>query len=247
MTRAEFHTKIQDWLSEGCSVPLNVNERKLTLVINEAYKWFKDKYDMAHEHRYMIVSSENYKTSIWQQSRQIALPDCVVAVTKCQLPNRPLGVGDFSNLVERSFSRRHGNLAKYGMNAGGGRTDSLFYLMAKMHASYLNDLSLFTYSYEYNNRTNRLTIKGRDPQSNLLLEVYTMLSYEELFEDRLFFQYVLGKCYKSLGKVYGVVDMQLIGQLNISSGDLQSAGDDLIQEVNDDIENGQSADFFVFK
>jgi hypothetical protein len=77
------------------------------------------------------------------------------------------------------------------------------------------------------------------------MEAYANIPQENLFNDDLFFKYIVGYSKVALGNMTGRYTFTLPGGVTINAGDLVSQGKEEIKEVEEEIKNQSSSSWFI--
>lgn len=237
MTRDAFIERVIEEITEGRSMPVSPKRERINSIINDAKRYFKEYDDEASQFEYIIISSGIVNTPLFKAKRQIKLPDCVIAVTSLN------EMGTWYNTANINPDFRKTNF-NYHLAAAGDSDTMLYGVVASYYADFLRNFIVRTISYEYNNNTHALTLRGRDNFIDAVAGVYTVIPDEGMFEIDRFFRYVVGKCKISFGNVFSLVDAKLLGGLNLNVKEIKQDGKDLVKEVKDEIDGlRDSADF----
>ena len=108
----------------------------------------------------------------------------------------------------------------------------------------LNQLNKYTLKYQFNQLNHRLHILT-NVKYDVIMEAYANIPPENLFNDDLFFKYVVGQSKVALGNLVGRYSFTLPGSVTINAADLISQGKEEIKEVEDEVK-GQSTSGFFF-
>ena len=237
MTRDAFIERVIDEVTEGRSMPVSPKRDRVNTIINNAKRYFKEYDDEASQFEYIVISSGVINTDLFRAKRQVQFPSCVIAVTGLQ------EMGTWYNTANINPDFRKTNF-NYHLAAAGDSDTMLYGVVASYYADFLRNFIVRTISYEYNNNTHALTIKGRDNFIDAIASVYTLIPDEGLFEIDRFFRYVVGKCKVSFSNTFGLVDAKLLGGLTLDVKSIKADGQDLIKAVEEEIKGlRDSADF----
>lgn len=238
-TRQSFIEEIKKDASESCGVPVTVNDKRMEMLLRKAKRYFYQYYDGAVQESYLVVSKQAFGTNLFQERRMVQLPDCVKAIYQCQESDNYL----FGHNPDPDYkSRKH----FLGTALMGNSSDLVYSLTLTFYNDFVHQFDLRSVAFDYSENSNMLTILGRDPVGDLVLTVAEHVDETSLFRDHLFYNYVLGLAYKSIAKPLSVFDFKLIGGTTVNFSDIESEGNDLIQEVKDEIDDQiNTADFFI--
>ena len=108
----------------------------------------------------------------------------------------------------------------------------------------LDQMTLFTSKYHFNEQTGRLNILTRVCTS-LILEAYVNIPQENLFADNYFIKYVTGWAKTQQGNLLGRYDFNLPGGVKINSSDMISQGKEEMKEVEDALKEMRGNSNFI--
>jgi hypothetical protein len=241
MTKYEFIQMIKDELTVACALPYNLPEMEYERIIKQARNWFRSHYEEATEFRYYIIENATFKTAGFKTDRTIILPDCIMAVTDTKelKSNGSTGWGsDFS--LDRMLAH------ELYINNSEITGDDL--VMQTAYSSFVDLTKAFfldRISYQFNEHSHKLIIKGRDPKYHVVLETYVDIQEEFLYDDWYFQRYCTAMSKISLGRMLGLFDFNLPGGVSINNDIYTSEGNDELADIKTQIDDKQPPDWFL--
>lgn len=248
MTKEEFYKDLSDAITVGCSLPFNIPQRSLDIIVKYAKEWFYRNWEDALENIYMLIPKEQWMNDKnYKENRGIILPPCIYSVNSvCKdqgsLKSNMSGMQPVSDYADFNWG-----LSSYGSIEDGMQSDAV---LGFIIASSWNDLNyhLFQYpiSYNYNRNTNRLFLKGSVKEApDFILDCDIRIPDEGLFREDLFFNYCRGMAMMELSNILGTFEMSLPGGASINTDRYQSQGSDIVNEVKEEVKNMSSGSSFI--
>ena len=109
----------------------------------------------------------------------------------------------------------------------------------------LDQMTLFTSKYHFNEQTSRLNILTH-VNTSLILEAYINIPQENLFADNYFIKYVTAWAKMQQGNLLGRYDFNLPGAVKINSSEMVTQGKEEMKEVEEAVKSMSSnSSFFV--
>ena len=238
MTEAEFINQISNEMSGSGMLPVILEESEIKRIADYAAEFFYDNYNYAVEQFNYIVEQSYFETTEFIKSRFVKLPECVISVTMVREMN---GIGRLGNM-DRDFSIDKMMAAGIFLNSTQG--DDL--VMRVSQAQYYDLSKAFyidTIAHKYNKNTHRLAILGRDPRTDVHIQVYIKIPMDALYEDIYFKRYVVGKCKVQLGRLLSMFPFQLPGNVQINTDKIEASGKEEVDEILKRIEEENVPDF----
>jgi hypothetical protein len=248
MTKEEFYKDLGDAISQGCSLPFNIPQKSLDIIVKYAKEWFYRNWEDALENVYILLPREQWiNDKNFKDNRGIVLPSCIYSVNSvCKdqgsLKKNMLGMQPISDYNNFTWG-----VGSYGSTEDGMQSDAV---LGYIIASSWNDLnySLFKYpiSYNYNRNTNRLFLKGSVQENpDFILDCDIRIPEEGLFREDLFFNYCRGEAMRSLSNILGTFEMELPGNAKINYDRLESQGEKIVEEVKEEVKGMSSGSAFI--
>jgi hypothetical protein len=229
--------RIKDDLTASCSIPIQLPDNSLLSIINKTKKYFFDHYEYSVEEAYIYVHNSMYSQPEYLKSRSILLPDEVYSVFDVHK------TGDSGQNIYNYITKKSFNYIYYGNTKT--NEDLISYVIENSYASlrrYLIGNEGLKYNYNY--LTHKLTILGETPRSNLVLDVYKTIPDCKLFNDDLFYRYVLAQARKNIAFILGTFNYNLPGGIQINFDLIQTMGQEEIDKIEEEIKGMQGADYF---
>jgi len=192
------------------------------------------------ENQYYVIPLAQFKLPEFTANRTILLPDCVVSVTLVQ---EITGAG-LLGTVDRDFADNKLIASEIYLSPFLG--DGLTYRIAQyqffdLSKAFFMDLIRF----DYNRRTQKLKILGRDPQRDVFVQTYVAIPDEKLFDDYYFIRMITAKSKLSMARQLSFFDFNLMGGIKINVSDLRAEAESEIERVRQEIADQDTPDYFV--
>jgi hypothetical protein len=167
------------------------------------------------------------------------MPECVVSVFEVK---EITGAGLLGN-IDRDFSDNKLIASEIYLSPFTG--DNLVYRTAQYQFFDLTRAFFLEWiRYDYNRRTQKLKILGRDPKMDVFFNTYVKIPDDKLYEDYYFFRYVTAKSKIALGRMLMFFDYNLMGGIKINSADIKSEGEAEVEKIEQQIRDEDSPDYF---
>lgn len=241
MTKYELTEMIKDELTVACALPYNLPDMEYERIIKQARNWFRSHYEEAVEFRYYILENKIFRDERFKKDRVVILPDCIVSVTETKelKSNGNIGWGaDFS--LDRMLAH------ELFLNNSEITGDDL--VMQVAYASFVDLTKAFfldRVSYQFNEHTHKLVIRGRDPKYHVVLETYVDIPEDALYDDWYFQRYCTAMAKMSLGRILGVFEFNLPGGVSINYDIYTREGTEELEKLKEEIQDRQPADWFL--
>ncbi len=239
LTIEEFIDSINTELTISCALPKTLPDASVRQIIEKrALPYFYRSYQYAVQKMYYLIHREAFFTEEFTKYSYVSLPCDIQSVSYLyevrgaslfQLginsPNLSVNLGVSNTPFLSSFVSTIGELGVY---------KTMLDNMSDM----LNQLNKYTLKHTFNQLNHRLHILT-NVQHDVILECYVNIPQENLFNDDLFFKYVVGWSKVQLGNMVSLYDFNLPGGVKINGANLITQGQAEIKEVEESI-NGQS-------
>jgi len=202
------------------------------LIKEDALGYFYRDYQFATQKIYYKLPLTCFQTEQYTQYRYFVLPEEITQVTDIfmisnptmfrlgmQAPHLSIDMGVTNQPFLTSFVSTIGELAVYRSVIGA-------------FSSEVNKMSRNTVKFDFNNINNRLNILT-GIECDLILECYTKIEQENLFDDQLFKKYIIGLSKVRLAEVLGRVNMPLPGGFNYQADAIKTQGETGMKEVTE--------------
>ena len=146
-----------------------------------------------------------------------------------------------NNYVDKDLQKAKFNI---GRSILGSSQDMVYGLALQFYNDFVNDLDLKNIAIEYSDKTNKISIVGRDPQQFLICQVAMNIPLKDLAKDETFHNFILGHAYKLIATPLSIFQFNLIGNTQLNVNELISMGDPLLEEVEDDFDDQASDSSF---
>jgi hypothetical protein len=233
----KFMLDIKDELSISCGIPIKIPDKNLVNIIKRAKKWFYKNYELAVEQGYYYIPHSAFFTEQFKKDRSIVLPNVIFSVYNI------FRINGSSYFNEYLYSYSFNQYITY--NGKGTYEDLMGFVIGQKYStdreSYLS--KKFT-GYIFNELTQKLTLTGEIPNSDLVIEVYKSIKDCALFEEEIFFRYVLALAQKNIAKILGIFSYNLPGNITINYDMIQSEGQDALDKIEEEIKTSEGTDWF---
>ncbi len=238
MVLNQFVKEINDELSQDCQIPFKVSAKSLMRTIRWAKKWFWIHCEHAVEETYIVIKQDQFHTAKFELDRKICLGDRIISVFDIYRMNGSGLLGDFS--IDRLNAQE---IYRYGQNGVNGAADIEYYVARRVSFDWLNQLLSHTISFDYNRLTQELMLVGEAPKIDIVVHCYRAIPDEALFEDELFFRYVLAKAKMDLGRIIGTIKMNMIGNAEINYDMIKEDGKEELENIKNEIKDDNGVDY----
>jgi len=249
MTKEEFNKSITDALTASCQIPFRIPTKEIDRISKYAADWFYRNYEDAVDNYYLVVPWEQYsKDDLFKRNRGVRLPSCVYSVNGVTKNNQ---FTSWSNVANPDFSLEKFVYGNYGLAGTNAVEDSMYsdavlaYIVYANWDDLLYHITKHPLSYTFNRTNGRFFIKGDVKDCpDLILDVYTKVPLEHMYELDLFYHYVLGQAYMQLGNILGAFTVELPGGASIDYSKWYDNGKEMVDTVKEEVKGLQSNDFF---
>lgn len=240
MTKEQFIKKIQSTITVSGMLPEIVPNDEIDRIIDDAQSWFYDNYETAVSSEYYVLELSQFQTREFKDNRTIYLPKCVISVAGV----REMGGLNRLGSIDRDFSENKLLASEIFLSSTQGddlvmRTAQYqFFDLAK--AYFLDQIS-----YDFNRNTKELYIKGRTPKHNVVIETWSKIPLDKLFEDVYFRRYCVAQAKISFSRLVQMYPFPLPGEVEINGDKMQSEGEAEIEKILTDIDEQNVCDWFL--
>lgn len=240
----EFIDGIQMELTIACSLPKTLPDEAIRMIIEKrALPWFYRSYMYAVQKMYFLIKKEAFQTEEFTKYNYVTVPCEIQSVSYLyevrgdslfqlglNTPNMSVNLGVTNQPYLSSYVTTIGELGVY---------KSVLDSMSDM----LNQMNKYTLKHQYNQLNHRLHILT-NVKYDVIMEAYADIPKENLFNDDLFFKYVVGYSKIQLGNMVGRYDFELPGSVKINAADLVSQGKEEVKEVEEEVKTTTNSSFF---
>jgi len=240
----EFIDFIQTDVTVGGALPKNLPDHSIRQFIEtRALPWFYQNYQFAVSKMYYFIDKAAFSTEEYTNYRFIELPCEIQSVTwifqmrneqllqlGINVPNLSVNLGVTNQPYLSSYVTTIGELGVY---------KTMIDSMADM----MNQMNLYTTKYHFNQLSHRLNILT-NIQHHLILEAYVNIPAENMFSDTYFTKYVTAWAKMQQGRLLGMFDFTLPGNVKYNASEMVSQGKEEMKEVEDEIKGQSNSNFF---
>lgn len=240
MTRNELVQEVQRELDSSFALPTQIQPEEIERIIGQEKTWFLENYRDAVETQYYLIRQSEFDKPEFHANRTIIMPDCVISVFEV----REITGAGLLGTVDRDFADNKLIASEIYLSPFTG--DSLVYRIAQyqffdLTKAFFMDLI----RYDFNRRTKKLKIMGRDPRRDVFIQTYVGIPDEKLFEDYYFIRMVTAKAKLSMARQLSFFDFNLMGGIRINVADLRSEAENEILKVETAIKDEDTPDYFM--
>ena len=240
MTKNDLVQQVNRELDSSFALPIQIQPEEIERLIDQEKVWFYENYRDAVETQYYIIKLDQFASQDFRANRTILMPDCVVSVFEVK---EITGAG-LLGTVDRDFADNKLIASEIYLSPFLG--DGLVYRIAQyqfydLTKAFFMDLIRF----DYNRRTKKLKIMGRDPKRDVFIQTYVGIPDDKLYDDYYFFRMICSKAKLSLARQLSFFDFNLMGGIKINVTDLRSEAQTEIDKILTDIDAQNTPDYFV--
>lgn len=214
------------------------------LVREEALEWFYKNYQFSKIKMFYYLEKSFMQTEQYNRNQYLILPqeiEDIVRIVKIdnptlfrlgiQAPHLSINLGVTNQPFLTSFVSTAGELGVYRS-------------VISSFADQINKMTTNTIRFNYNHiskRLNFLTMINTD----MMLEVYSRIEEEELFDNVYFKQYVIGLCQTRMGQALGRLNFNMPGNFQYNAADMISQGKEKMDAVIEKIKSETNTAWFI--
>jgi hypothetical protein len=244
LTIEEFVDRIQTEISVSCALPKTLPDANIRQIVeSRALPWFYRNYQYAVQKMYFLIKKEAFFTEEFTRYNYVNVPCEIQSVTYLyevrsaslfqlgiNTPNLSVNLGVTNQPYLSSYVTTIGELGVY---------KTILDSMSDM----LNQLNKYTLKYNFNQLNHRLHILT-NVKYDVIMEAYANIPQENLFNDDLFYKYVVGWAKVQLGNMVSLYEFQLPGGIKINGANLVTQGQAEIKEVEEEIKGMSNSSWF---
>lgn len=237
MTKADFIDMVSLEITEGEELDISPNEKMMDNIILQAVRYFRQNWDEAKQTEYVVIQKALLETDLYKTRRIIKLPKCVRAIYSLEEVGADwINVNTNPDYKKVNFS--------YLNAAFTGDSDAMVWAIgAALYFDFVRtNLIVKTVNFSYSDKTNYLNIMGRESLNGLIAQAGVDIPEEKLYEADLFSQYVIGQCRMSIGRLFSVTQLKLLGRSGFDVSEIKEQGKDAVKEVKDTIKDENQND-----
>jgi hypothetical protein len=237
MTKDLFIDSIVDEISEGNELDISPKPDRIEKIIDQAKRYFYQNSMDAHQTEYMVISKALMETPLYKSRGIIKLPSCVRSILSLE----ETGADWINYNVNPDYKKVN---YSYLNAAFTGDSDSMVYaISAGMYFDFVRtNFIVKTVGFSYSGLTNYLNIQSRSQLRGLVAQAAIDIPVEKLFELNQFFRYCVGLCRKSIGRIYSVSELKLLGRSGFNITAIKEDGNDEVKEIRDAIKADNESD-----
>lgn len=252
-----FIKKIGDEITGSCMIPMMLPKTAVNNIINVAKSWFKEFYEDMMIEKYYVIPSAVFNDPIFKQTRTLTLDferqsggGEIYSVFGCFRTNNRSGYLGFNRFdsADKDFSlHRHITAGFYNSSdasVAGGANSLQDYVIHQMFYEMAHNIMENPLSFHYNRLVHSLKFMGEDPKTDVVIHCYETIPDCALFQNHSFFRYCVAQCLISMGSKLGIFEYNLPGNININFDNLQTLGENMLDQVKEEILAQNSADYF---
>ena len=239
MTKQELVETVQRELDSSFALPSQLQPSEIERIIDQVSVWFYENYRESVETQYYIIRASEFKSPEFRKTRTVTMPECVVSVFEVK---EVTGAGLLGN-IDRDFADNKLVASEIYLSPFTG--DSLVFRTAQYQFFDLTRAFFLEWiRYDFNRRTRKLKILGRDPSRDVFFQTYVKIPDDKLYEDYYFFRYVTAKSKIALGRMLSFFDYNLMGGIKVNAADIKSEGEAEVEKIEQEIKDQDTADYF---
>lgn len=245
MTIEELIDSIQQELTVGCRLPRILDPIEIRRIVEKRSEpYFYKNYSYAVQKTYYYLDKKVFTIDEFTRYGYITLPCEIQNVTwifptsdkslyelGINAPNLSVNFGVTNQPYVSSYLSTIGELGTYKTIMDG-------------FSDMLNQLTKTTFKYDFNENNNRLNfLTSTDKVGSFIIEAYSRIEAECLYDDELFQRYVAAQCKLQISNLLGMFNFNLPGGVSIEPSRLESQADKEMDKVEEEINKLPSSNF----
>lgn len=244
MDRATFIANVIDEVSEGGAINLAPKPARIEKIIKQAKDYFyQNNPSEATQTEWLVIKNQLLQTDLYKERRQIKMPECVRAIRELKE-----GGGNwlnYNNNINPDYRKVN---FSYFNAALSGNTDMM--ISAITHGLAMDfirsNFTLETISFSYSGISKMLNIEGRTTVKDLIASAAIDIPEEKLMESNQFFRYVVALCRKSIGRLFSITELKLLGRSGFNVNEIMEEGKEELKDIRDEIKEYNDNDVAFF-
>lgn len=216
MTKKEFIVDIIDNVTVGGLLPMNVPLNRISKIIDNAVRKFRDKDDRATHESIVHINTANMGSC-----KIIDMPENIKAITRLEHTN-----------VRSNVLVGIGGVDEFSVRYGGSENDMLSYVSREAYYQLVRSIGVRFMPYDFSEYTHKLILEG-DFRGNLFAEVHVYIKPEDLYKMDDFNDYVSAKLTLDFCKANNFVKTKLIGGREIDFDSMREDAKEIIQKMDE--------------
>ncbi len=249
LTQEEFIDRINTEMTVGCALPKTLPDTAIKQIIEtRALPYFYRTYYYAVQKVYYGIHKDAFSTEEFTKYSYVNIPCEIQSISYLyevrssslfqlglNTPNLSVNLGVTNQPYLSSYVTTIGELGVY---------KTLLDNMSDM----MNQLNKYTLKHTFNQLNHRLHILTK-VEYDVIIEAYANIPEENLYNDDLFFKYVVAWSKIQLANMLGLYDFTIPGGVKLNHASLQSQGQTELKEVEEEIKliNPNSSFFVLVK
>jgi hypothetical protein len=216
----------------------------IRLVREEALDWFYKNYQFSKLKMFYYMEKSFMTTEQYHRNQYLILPpeiEDIVRIIKIdnptmfrlgiQAPHLSINMGVTNQPFLTSFVSTAGELGVYRS-------------VISNFADQINKMTTNTIRFNFNHISKRLMfLTGIN--TDMMLEVYSRIEEEEMFDNVYFKQYVIGLCQTRMGMALGRFNFNMPGNFQYNASDMISQGQEKMNKVIEKIQSETNTAWFI--
>jgi len=241
MTKNELIKEVQDALTASCALPYAPPDKEIDRIIDVEMKWLYREYRDLWQDQIYVLNKKYYLSPEWKSTRTYQLPECVVGLKTCWEMtggSRVFGIND----PDLNFDR----LMAADLYLTPLSSDQITYRTIQWSFWDLaRAFNLRDINHHFNLNTRRLVITGRTPVESLFLLTMVKIPDQDAYEDTIVLKWMIAQGKRSLAKILGAFNYQLLGNITINFEQYRTEGNEELQELKEKIASDNVPDWFI--
>lgn len=216
----------------------------IRLIREEALDWFYKNYQYSKTKMFYRLDRNFIQTEVYHRTKYLIMPqeiEDIVRIIKIdnptlfrlgiQAPNLSINLGVTNQPFLTSFVTTAGELGVYRS-------------VISNFADQINKMTANTLRFHYNPISKRLALLTTI-DTDLMLEVYSRLEEEELFDNVYFKQYIVGLSQIRMGQAVGRFNFNMPGNFQYNAADMISQGQEKMTAVIERVRGETNSGWFI--
>jgi len=241
MTKNELITQISTALTASCALPYSPPPAELERIVDLEMRWLYREYRTLLQDKIYLINKKYYQTPEWKANRSFQMPECVAGLKKVvenTQGQRVFGIND----PDLNFDR----LMASDLYLTPLSSDQITYRTIQWSFWDLaRAFNLRDINHSFNLNTKRLVITGRTPVESLMVLAMIKIPDEDAYEDPIVLKWMIAQGKRSLARILGAFNYQLLGNITINYQMYKEEGDTELQELKDYIKASDVPDWFM--
>lgn len=259
---ADFIDRVGKYISVNCAIPFSVPSANIQEIVRQSLTFFYKNYPDAVEDTYIAIPKEEvlkrgaggFRRTIDQSTKNTrgvwTLPEGVQAVSGVY------EIGGFSGEAGWNsglLSKQTGDVSMqrmiyqslYDRSIAVSADNTMYYICTEAFLDLSRQLFQEPITYNYNYLTRKLRFLGDLPKSDVIIECLVQIGDCELFQDDLFFRYVVAQCKIQLSRILASFTYNLPGNISVNSDSIGGDGQSELDAVREEIKSMNVPSFIL--